>query len=312
MIGDGARSMLLPLVLREIPGSPGLRDATSAYGYPAPLFRGPGARTPEFISMATRALSEMLRSERIVSLFVRMHPVLNPDPAGFSTGTLLRHGETVLIDLLEPEEVQWRGIQSGHRNEIYRALRAGHEALLDTEWRYFDDFVRLYSDTMRRVEASRYYFFDRDYLEGLRAALGGHLHLAVVRIEGAVAAAGLFTEVAGLVQYHLSGTDERYARERPTKLMLHHVRQWAAGRGNAWFHLGGGLGAAADSLFKFKAGFSRHRRVFRTWRTVTDAHRYAELVRIRQPDADPADVSGYFPAYRKPLPPADPGGTSPG
>ena len=62
------------------------------------------------------------------------------------------------------------------------------------------------------------------------------------------------------MQYHLSGMSEAFARERPTKLMLDHVRQWARARGNRWLHLGGGVGSAQDNLFKFKAGFSKLRR----------------------------------------------------
>ena len=43
-VEDGARSMLLPLIVRDIPGSDS-RDATSPYGYPGPI--GPRNRRPE-------------------------------------------------------------------------------------------------------------------------------------------------------------------------------------------------------------------------------------------------------------------------
>ena len=123
----------------------------------------------------------------------------------------------------------------------------------------------------------------------------------MVDIDGSIAAAGLFTEEDGIVQYHLSGTDETFAQARPTKLMLHFVRGLMKERGNRVMNLGGGLGAARDSLFDFKAGFSKWREPFRTWRVVVDPERYADLSRERQPDKDPDDLSGYFPLYRRAL-----------
>jgi hypothetical protein len=298
IVTGGDRLMLLPIIRRDVPNAAGLLDATSPYGYPAPVFGGPA--DPGFVSDAVKELTEAMRRERYVSLFVRMHPVLDPDAAAFSVGTLITHGETVVIDLSLSDEEQWRQHQSGHRNEINKALRLGHEAFIDESWKHFDDFVSLYTETMKRLEASPYYFFDADYFRGMREALGPErLHLAVTRIGGEVAAASLITTVSGIVQYHLSGTTERFIKERPTKLLLHQVRRWATARGERWFHLGGGLGAAADSLFRFKAGFSKLRRTFRTWRVAIDADRYTELSRGKHP-AGSHDLTGFFPAYRRP------------
>jgi hypothetical protein len=298
IVTRGERTMLLPMIRREVPGAADLFDATSPYGYPAPVFTG--AADAGFVSEAVSELTEAMKRERYVSLFVRMHPVLDPDPAGFTAGTLVTHGDTVVIDLSLSDEEQWRQHQSGHRNEINKALRLGHEAVIDDGWKHFDDFVSVYTETMKRLEASPYYFFDADYFRGMREALGpDRLHLAVTRIGGEVAAAALITTVSGIVQYHLSGTAERFIKERPTKLLLHQVRRWATARGERWFHLGGGLGAAADSLFRFKAGFSKLRRTFRTWRVAVDTERYTALSLGKAP-AGAGDLTGFFPAYRRP------------
>jgi hypothetical protein len=70
-------------------------------------------------------------------------------------------------------------------------------------------------------------------------------------------------------------------------------------RGDRVMHLGGGVEAFDDSLFRFKAGFSDRRQPFRTWRVVLDPHRYAALSEAVDPAADPADFTGYFPIYRR-------------
>ena len=217
----------------------------------------------------------------------------------------MQHGETVSIDLTRPTEAIWADTRSDHRNQINRAIRAGHRATMDEEWRHYDAFKRIYRATMDRVGAADFYQFDDAYFDALRATLGSTLHLSVVEIDGAVAAAGLFVETDGLVEFHLSGTDEAFLKDRPTKLMLHEVRSWAKARGDRVMHLGGGLGGANDSLFEFKAGFSKTRHPFHTLRLVCDPERYAALVEASGGGGDPADLTGFFPAYRRAGSPTD-------
>lgn len=116
-----------------------------------------------------------------------------------------------------------------------------------------------------------------------------------MRIEDEPAAAGIFTEVDGLVQYHLSGARAARRRQQPTKLLLDEVRRWAAEQGYHTLHLGGGVGAQEDSLYRFKAGFSKRRHDFFTWRIVPDPSRYERLCASTGVDAD----TGFFPAYRQ-------------
>lgn len=290
---DGGDRLLLPLIVRD--AGPGKRDATSPYGYAGPVVSGPAS----FVRRAWDAVRARLRAEAVVSLFVRLHPLLDPGVPE-DAGLVVEHGHTVSIDLRLPTEELWRQTTSGHRNEINRALRAGHKAYVDERWEHLATFGRLYRATMERLGADAYYRFPDRYFERLREALGVRLWLSVVDIGGAVAAAGLFVETDGIVQYHLAGSDEAFTRERPTKLMLHFVRGWAKERGDRFMHLGGGLGGAADSLFQFKAGFSHRRHPFRTLRVVLDEDAYAELVHVRDPRLDPTRLDGFFPLYRAP------------
>lgn len=302
LLVEGGESVLLqPLLLRALPdGLPatGARfDATSPYGYPGPIFSG----DDDFVRRAVDVSSSHLAAEGVAAMFVRLHPLLN---AGFEStgcaGVLEGHGETVVVDLHQSDEEHWRQTRSGHRNEINKAQRTGQVARMDPTWEHGAEFARIYRQTMRRVGASSYYMFDDAYFEGLRSALGDRLHLCVVEIDGELAAGGLFSEVSGIVQYHLSGTDARFVRERPNKLMLHFVRAWAKQRGNRWLHLGGGVGGVEDSLFRFKSGFSDGRRPFHTWRLVPLTDVYRALVTSRHGEAGRLDGRGFFPDYRRP------------
>lgn len=300
LVRDGESVWLQPLLQRSLPpgldAPDGAHDVTSPYGYPGPLVRG----EPPFARAAAEAMAAYLAEEGCVSCFVRLHPLLNEGVVEHLPGVAQQHGETVVVDLsLDPDE-HWRQTRSGHRNEINKAIRKGHVARVTNEDAAFERFVLIYRETMKRVGAAAYYDFDDAYFGAMRDALGPRLALCVVEIDGEIAAGGLFTESCRIVQYHLSGTDERFLRERPNKLMLHHVRRWAADRGNRWFHLGGGVGGGEDNLFRFKAGFSSGRRAFYTWRLQTKPGAYRRLAAQRHADGACLDSHGFFPDYRRP------------
>ena len=294
---DGAYAMLAPFVLRPLPDSldPGsdLRDAAAPYGYPGPLLKG---HPPESVVTAfLKAFFEVGSAAGIVSAFFRFHPLIEiPEQPFRAFGTLLEHGETVYVDLTLPPEELSRQTRVNHRADARRLLAEGFTVAVD-EWERLPDFIRIYFETMRMHHAQDFYLFDPEYFEALRACMGEQLHLcAVLAPGGEVAAAGLFTCMEGLMEFHLSGTAAAFRRAGPAKLMLIHMRDWAKANGARRMHLGGGVGCAADSLAFFKQGFSRLRGRFSTFRMVLLPRVYEDLAGAGQAS------DAYFPAYRRP------------
>ena len=302
---EGEYGMLAPFVLRPLPDSldqgSDLRDASAPYGYPGPLLKGqpPDAVVTAFL----KAFFEVGSAAGIVSAFFRFHPLIAiPEQPFRAFGTLLEHGETVYVDLTLPPEELSRQTRVNHRADARRLLGEGFQVEVD-RWDRMPDFIRIYGETMRLHHAQDFYLFGPDYFEALRACMGDHLHLcAVLSPEGEVAAAGLFTCVDGLMEFHLSGTADAFRRAGPAKLMLIHMRDWAKAHGERRMHLGGGVGCAADSLAFFKQGFSQLRGRFSTFRMVLRPDNYRRLVRRRvwgEPP-EPAEANPFFPAYRRP------------
>jgi hypothetical protein len=292
---DGGRRLLMPLILRDVPASD-LRDAVSPYGYPAPISDA-GPEDTEFWAGACRAMLETLRQHGVVTAFVRMHPLLNaPLETLGSFGAMVRHGETVSVDLALSVEEMWSQTRSDHRNHINRERRNGTEVVFD-DWNRLGEWVEVYHDNMRRVGAMPYYFFSCEHLAALHDAVGDRMHLAVAIVGDEVVGGNTFFEHDGIIQGYVSSTrraKNRYADE----LLYDEVRRWCKERGNSVFHMGGGKGGRNDSLFSYKAGFSPNRHPFHTWRVVTDPGAYRKLVEQLNPAADPADMSGTFPPYR--------------
>lgn len=296
---EGGCYCLVPLLRRTLPASLGApdswTDAASPYGYSGAVFSG-GA---DWARRAVRAFVAACADQNIISVLVRLHPLLPaPESALDAAGTRITHGETVAVDLTLPESDLRANLRSDHRAGVRRLRTNGFSIRVD-DWSLYTRYMEIYRETMERVEADVRYRFPPGYFGGLRSSLQSHLHLlSVVAPDGAVAAAGLFTEFQGMVQFHLSGTAEEYRKPAPSKLMLESAIFWGKAAGNRMLHLGGGLGAREDSLFQFKSGFSKLRSRFQTWRVVANATGYADMVRAaHQPEIE----DHYFPTYRKGL-----------
>ncbi len=286
---QGDQRAVLPLLLRPTPDGQA-RDATSVYGYAGPALGAPPV-SPGFATGFQHALRCALERMDVISVFSRLHPLLPLQrPLLDGLGEVQRGGTTVSIDLTADPETQRRGYRGSHRREIERLRRDGYVAA-DEGIAALPEFMRVYEATMLRVGAGSSYMFEPGAYE---AFLHHGMKLLVVRRDGELAAAGLFTLRNGIVHYFLSGTAEAHRRLAPAKLLLDHARRWAHEQGAHTLHLGGGVGGHEDALFRFKAGFSARRHPFFVWRWVLDTHRYAALCGSRDPDGD------FFPAYRAP------------
>jgi len=300
---DGARC-LIPLVESTIPpalGAPdGATDLASPYGYANPLVEGDAGK----LGACLRAFAEACRERNTVSAFLRSNPILSPAGPGSlvwddraTSSRLVSQGETLVVTLGRPIEEIRSELRREYKQRLSRLRRMGYHAVVDA-WRHYGRFIEVYRMTMERLGAQSSYFFDREYFDAIATRMDGHTHLVSVLCPSGskLIAAGLFYRVGGIVQYHLAGWDPDYAQLSPSKLVLWAAIEWANETGASCLHLGGGLGAREDELFRFKRGFTDRRLPFHTLGIVADRSAYDGLVRASGAPAD----EGFFPAYRSP------------
>ena len=302
---EGDCTIALPLLLRPVdPREPdGWRDATSVYGYGGPV--GSHDTLPAGVARNFQtALAEELVRRRVVALFSRLHPLIAQDDMLAGVGDCPASGETISIDLTEPGDAQRAQFNKSCRTSLRKLRELGFTGLHDCEKRYLPEFVSVYLETMRRAGAQSSYFFDETYFNLLTRELEGVSHLFVVLKDGEVAAATVCTICDGIVQDHLGGTRDAFLKFSPDRLVVDTERMWAAEMGARVFHLGGGVGAQQDSLFRYKSGFSDRRHIVRTWRWILRPDIYealsASAERWNEAHGLRAVSAGYFPAYRCP------------
>jgi hypothetical protein len=290
----GHGSMVVPFVRRPL--EDGRWDAVSPYGYAGPAVAEDGHDPAALL----RDAANHLRDKGCVSWFLRLHPILDEwvDTSADLVPDLREHGEVVSIDLALGDDEFMAGLRKGHRSDIRRGESDGVRVRHGDHGIDLATFVELHQGTMAQREAAEYHRFGPDYFGALADGLGDGLVVLLAELNGQAVAGALFTfaEASGIVGYHLAGSVPRPPRGA-TKLLIAEGRRIGRERGCTRLLLGGGLGSAEDALFAFKAGFSADRHRFRTLRLVLDPEEYAR--RCVAAGAEPDDLSGYFPAYRR-------------
>ncbi|MGN6429398.1 MAG: lipid II:glycine glycyltransferase FemX [Gaiellaceae bacterium] len=265
-------------IVREFRGA---LDVTTPYGYGGPVA---GPRDADAFYGAYR---EWCRERGVVSTFVRFHPLYDNqryariavEPLGSTVAWRLRAGEL------------FERMHSHHRRVVRKAQRAGLEVSVE-EAPSLDEFAVLYERTMARLEADSFYLFTAEYWESLQAL---PLLLANARLDGEPVASVLCFAAKPWLHYHLGASSEEGRRVGASHLVLYETASWARAKEYELFHLGGGVGGRADSLYEFKSRFDPGaEREFAIGRAIHDETAYHDLV-----DATGgANSSGFFPAYR--------------
>lgn len=307
---EGQYFIAIPLLLRPIAAVPGLAeigagwwDATSVYGYAGPI-ASHAEIPPAVLQQFQISLRAGLQERRVVSVFSRLHPLIPQRRLLTGLGEYRAIGQTVSIDLTLPVTVQRSHYRQNHKNGINKLQRLGVQCVHDHKNVFLSEFISIYYETMHRVGATDTYFFDHSYFEKCVCTPELGMHLFVCLLENKVTCGGLFSLCRNIAQYHLGGTQTAFLQVAPMKLLFDTVRLWASANGAHVLHLGGGVGSREDSLFHFKAGFSKRRHEFAVWYWTIVPDMYdrlcVEKAQWNKRNALKAVTSPYFPAYRCP------------
>ena len=294
---ENGKSVVLPLLIRNIDLSI-YKDATSVYGYPGPITND----TPsDFnICLFQKELNQCFKEQKIISVFSRLNSFIPyQESCLLKMGVTETLGRVVYIDLDETLDVQWKLYNRRLRTyinksrTIYKIKNTDIPADLDT-------FIDLYYENMKRVNANKEYFFDKKYFLDLinSSEFETEVLLAISIKTGEVAGGAMFIKKNKIIQYHLSGTGERYLDLNPIKLLIDEMRIRGKQENYSYLNLGGGVGAKEDSLFYFKSGFSKYTLPFKVWKYKVNRNIYDNLVQQSKDIRYCEETLRYFPRYR--------------
>lgn len=288
-----------PMLLRnlDIPGK-AYRDAGCVHGFVGPLTTS--GEIPEQVRRHfIESLQEFYISQNVISAFSRLHPLIDRSTLLSGYGNVIDVGATLSIDLTPPPEEQLSRYRRNHRQDINRLKNAGYTCRRVGP-KYLGDFLRIYLDTMDRIQADSMYYYDNDYFEYLLREMKDVIHLFVCELDGCIASVALCAFCNGIIQVHLAGTDAEHKKFAPMKLVFDTIREWGNKNGANVVHLGGGVGARRDSLYNFKKGFGANEHTYRIWQHIVDPDVYETLCSQAFDESRIEPSVDYFPKYRNP------------
>ncbi|MBN2412655.1 GNAT family N-acetyltransferase [candidate division KSB1 bacterium] len=295
----------LPLLLRKVQNVPGLEkagkdlwDATSVYGYAGPVTSH--KNLPEsFILNFQDSIKEELIKQNVITVFSRLHPFIPQTKLLQGIGKVVTAGITISIDLTLSLEEQRSQYSKGHKSGVNKLKKLNAVCIHDERLEYFDEFIDLYYETMNRVTAKNYYYFEKSYFEKFIRQVEDEVHLFVCLLDNKMMCGGLYVKCNNILQSFLGGMRDEFRKISPRKLEKDTVRIWAKEQGIQIFHLGGGVGGKKDSLYEFKSGFSKVRHDFHVWKWIVNPVLYEKLCKGKYIDLENnTDSASYFPAYR--------------
>lgn len=284
-----------PVIKRKIANEANidLYDITTPYGYGGPLISV--CEDKEALLLEFReAFNEYCNAHHIISEFVRFHPLLENHKGLENSMEILRASSTVKIGLEQGVDLLGQ-IPGKNRNMIRKAMKNGVEVRKLNLEENLEEFILIYYATMRRNDASAFYFFTEAYFRKTIDLFGQDLHLFGAFVEGKMISATLILTHGQFMHYHLSGSLGEYRNLGANNLLLFKIAEWGQAGGIKAFHLGGGYSGEEDSLFSFKKTFTTDEPLgFFIGKKIHNPNLYQMMVL----ENDVTEDTGFFPLYR--------------
>lgn len=263
-------------------------DFATPYGYGGWIIEG------ENTEGLFEEYSEWIRRNRIVSEFVRFHPIIKNHKASRLFYEVIQLGEVVHMDLSSPEDI-WNNITSKNRNMIRKAIKNDIRIYNGRFPEIYKKFRAIYNGTMDKDNAEQYYYFEKQFYKSLLEDLPQQAQVFWAEKDKQVIAASIILATNRCMNYHLSGSVREFSSLAPTNLLLYEAALWGCANGYKTLYLGGGVGSGEDSLFKFKRAFYKgDLNHFFIGKKIYSQEIYSELIGLRAE----IENSGYFPMYR--------------
>ncbi|MBQ5152944.1 GNAT family N-acetyltransferase [Macrococcoides caseolyticum] len=266
-------------------------DFISPYGYGGTLI---STENDEEIKEYFKEYNNYCKKNNVISEFVRFHPIKNNFDLISNEYEIIKLGEAVALNLAS-EEIIWSNIQSRMRNKIRKSLKDGVEIFFSNDDTLMETFIDIYEETMRKNNADKYYFFNKEYYDTIKRDMKNQYLFCYAKLNGEIISMAIILLGDKILHYHLSGTRQKYNKIAPNNAVILTTAIWGSFNGYEYFHLGGGLGSSDDELLHYKKKFNKNSNLrFSIGKKIFNNEIYDELVEMRNFESS----KSFFPEYR--------------
>lgn len=272
-------------------------DLTTPYGYGGPLVEAVSGKEDALIAGFMKDFGDYCKKNRIVSEFIRFHPIVANHQWFTKDYEVIYSRKTVGTNLKDFEDPFQSEFSKSCRKEVRRSLRDGVTYRITKAPEDISNFEAIYAQTMDRNHAADYYYFEPSYFRDCQKYFKNNILIVEALFEEKVVAMGFYFIYGDFIHMHLSGTLNEYLQYSPAYVLKYAVTLWGKEHGFQMIHHGGGKSSEPDdSLYLFKKKFGQH--------TEFDFHIGKKIWNQEQYDLLSKEVgiqeTEFFPAYRDP------------
>lgn len=251
-------------------------DIQGAYGYNGVVS---SSNSLSFIDSFYRSFARYCHENRIIAEFTRFNPYLGNHSFSSRAMEVMVNRRTVCLEIDQPYEKIWsESYDTKNRNMIRKAHKAQLETIVQNSDEAVHRFYQIYLDRMMAIGADPYYYFNLEMFLEMRKNRA--FEFLFVRDTAGKYLASIVLMIYGRYAHpHLGGRATGIATEAVSNFLFDEAVKIAVQRGAEIFHFGGGNSIDEhDSLFRFKAHFSRHHLDFYIGTKVHDMKVYDEVI----------------------------------
>ena len=275
-------------------------DVVSPYGYSGPIGKNIHF---ELLKSFLAALNQFYIKEKIVTEFVRLHPLLKNHEFMQEHLEVTKRNKIVYLDFSPNYSQIISDMNKKTRNSIRKSEKCNLILKRSESIEDLKEFTNLYLNRMEEKNTHAYYFLPLDFFKETKEKLKENLFLLTVKLNDRMIAGALFMQKFGFLHYHFSGSDSNYKNLNPTNLILTNAIKIGKENNLQNFLLGGGTSSSEqDQLLKFKKGFSESTADFYTYSRIIIPNLYKAICEYKANyDLNKGlvlDNLNYFPQYR--------------
>lgn len=234
-------------------------DIITPYGYGGPLIiRCVQDKQDQLINEFNKTFISHCMESRIVSEFIRFHPILKNYLFFKDIYNPIFLRNTIAINLSK-KDILMDEFSRSCRNKVRKGKKSGVNIEFDFNCNSIDVFYDIYIETMKKNNASDYYYFPLNYFKYAKDQLKDCFFIVNARLDSKIIASSIFMHSNNYLHWHLGGTLPNYYSYASDNLMLYEVAKWGKENNKEYIHLGGGFtNNKNDGLYNFKKSFTKN------------------------------------------------------
>lgn len=251
-----------------------------------------------FIGRALGVYSDLCREERIIAEVMRFNCILK-NHAAFENNQPLKvlpAKEIVVVDCVKDKALQLGQFQKKSCSYMIKKWASLYQFRLldkDSEWK---DFIKIYKDSLKRVDADEKWYFSDDFFCRIRRSERFKIFGVWHETDLVSTAVVIAHPLAG---YYFLAANSNDVAPGAGELLIFRIALDMADKEISYLILGGGNSSSQnDPLLRFKKKFARTTRTFFIGKLIHNPEIFNKLIKDALRLKPELDRSSYFLKYR--------------